>query len=160
MQSDELFFLIIIVLLAGIVLWYLLQRRNTSARIRLSRAEAINRLIDKFATAKEVIEFLETDQGEKFLEDPVPLAENPHNRILRFLQFGVVFLFVGIGFFVNAYGLGFAADLNSLREATEQRFWGTFSVAIGLGLLLVAYLTSVLVKRWHLENGHTVSKPM
>ncbi len=77
MQSDEFFLIIIIVLLAGIVLWYLLQRKNTLAKARLSRAEAINRLIDKFATAKEVTEFLETEQGKKFLEDPVPPAENP-----------------------------------------------------------------------------------
>ncbi len=160
MQSDEFFLIIIIVLLAGIVLWYLLQRKNTLAKARLSRAEAINRLIDKFATAKEVTEFLETEQGKKFLEDPVPPAENPHNRILRFLQFGVVFLFVGIGFFMNAYRLGFETDLNFLREAMEQRFWGTFSIAIGLGLLVVSFLTSMLVKRWHLGDGNTMPKSM
>ena len=160
MQSDEFFFIIIIILLAGIVLLVLLQRRNTSAKARLSRAEAINRLIDKFATAKEVTEFLETEQGKKFLEDPVPPAENPRNRILRFLQFGVVFVFVGIAFFMNAYRLGFETDVNFLREAMEQRFWGTFCVAIGLGLLVVALLTSTLIKRWSLGNSNPMHKSM
>ena len=145
----------------AIVLWYLLQRKNTSAKARLSRAEAINRLIDKFVTAKEVIEFLETRAGEEVPGGSASsTGERPRNRVLRFLQFGVVFVFVGIGFFVNAYRLGFETDVNFLREAMEQRFWGTFSLSIGLGLLLVSYLTRHARQTMAPREWPYVSNPM
>ncbi|MFN0156820.1 MAG: hypothetical protein ACKVRP_01960 [Bacteroidota bacterium] len=149
MAADELLSVAIGMLLLGGVFWYLLQRQNMLAKARFHRAESINRLIDKFGTAKEVIEFLETEQGEKFLADPAPPGENPRYRALRFIQVGVVFLFVGFGFMMNASLYKNHADVYG-SEALEWKFWGTLLCVFGAGLLVVAYLTNAYIKKWGL----------
>ena len=72
MQSDEISFMILMIVFVGILFWYIMQRQSAFTKVRLQRGESINRLIDKFATGKEVAEFLETEQGKKLLEDPLP----------------------------------------------------------------------------------------
>ncbi len=152
MASDEFLMVVIAFTSVPAVFWYLFQRQNTVAKARLQRAESINRLIDKFGTAKEVIEFLQTEQGQKFLEDPAPTAENPRNRVLRFVQAGVVFLFLGFAFYMNASLFSNQADINYARKVVDLKFWGTLSAVLGAGLLVVAYVTSALVKKWRLDG--------
>jgi hypothetical protein len=145
------------ILLAG-ALWFLMQKRNTLAKSRLLRAEAINRLVDKFGTAKEVVEFLKTDQGRKLLEDPAPPPVSPRVRLIRLIQSGGVTLFLGLACFLNAFRMRDTTDINNIRKAVELQDWGTFLVAIGLGLLAVAYVTGLLVKRWGLNGGRKLSE--
>lgn len=153
MASDEVLLVVLAFIAFGGIFWYLFQRQNSAARVRLQRAESINRLIDKFATGKEVTEFMQTEQGRKLLEDPVPVAENPRFRVLRFVQAGVIFLFVGLGFLMNATRLGREEDINYIRQSMDLRFWGIFSLVLGGGLLVVGYLTSELVKKWGLDSS-------
>ena len=152
MASDEFLLVVIAFIGVGILCWYLLQKQNARAKARLMRVESINRLIEKFSTAKEVIEFLETEQGKKLMEDPLPPTGNPRIRVLRFVRFGVVFLFLGGGFFLNAYRLRGETEINYVRQAMDMQFWGIFSLALGVGLLVVAFLTNMLVKSWGLDN--------
>ena len=144
------FFLFI--LIAG-VLWFLLMRRNTVAKNRLMRAEAINRLVDKFGSAKEVAEFLKSEQGRKILEDPAPPPVSPRIRVIRLVQIGVVTIFLGIACFVNAWRMGSLTDPNFVHQYFQLQYWGTICLAIGAGLLLVGFITTVLVNRWGLNGG-------
>lgn len=153
MSGDDVLGTILVIVSMGLLFWFLMHRMNTRAKTRLARVESVNRLIEKFSSAREVIEFLETEQGKKLLEDPLPASDNPKNRVLRFIQFGVVLVFVGIAFFANAYHLSAETDINFVRQAMDQRFWGVFALAAGLGLLVVALLVNLLAKKWGLTDG-------
>ena len=67
-----------------------------------------------------------------------------------------MFIFLGLGFFLNAYWLRHELDINYVRQMIELQIWGTFSIALGGGLVFAAFLTRRLVKRWGL-NGDKVT---
>ena len=139
-------------LIAGIF-WYLMQRQKALMKTRLQRVESVNRLIEKFSTAKEVVEFLGTEQGKKLLEDPLPPTGNPRTRVLRFVRFGIVFLFLGPAFLLDSYWLRGETEIRYTTQAKDLQFWGLSSLALGLGLLMAAFLTNMLVKKWGLNGG-------
>ena len=157
MASDQILMVVIgvvvLLVLLGGVFWYLLQRQNALMKARLQRVESVNHLIEKFSTAKEVIEFLGTDQGRRLLEDPLPPTGNPRNRVLRFVRYGVVFLFLGPAFFLQAYWLRGETEIHYVSQAKDLLFWGSFCVALGLGLLATALITNALIKRWGLNGA-------
>lgn len=157
MASDEVLVVVLSFILVGGVFWYMLQRQNALAKARLQRVESVNRLIEKFSTAKEVIEFLDTEQGRKLLADPFPPAGNPRTRVLRFVRFGIVFLFLGPAFLLDAYWLRGETEIRYVYQAKDLQFWGISSLALGVGLLVGAFLTNMIVKRWGLNgaNGKT-----
>ena len=156
-MSEEILLDVLVVvaafaLIAG-VFWYLLQRQNALMKARLQRVESVNRLIEKFSTAKEVTEFLATEEGKKLLEDPLPPTGNLRTRSLRFVRFGVVFLFLGPAFLLDAYWLRGETEIRYIAQAKDLQLWGVFCLALGLALLVVAFLTNALVRRWELNGG-------
>ncbi len=161
MASNEVLLLVVAIVCAfaliGGGVWYVLQRQNALMKARLQRAETVNRLIEKFSTAREVTEFLDSEHGRKLLEDPFPSRGNPRNRVLRFVRFGVVFLFLGPAFLLDAYWLRDSTEIRYIYQAKDLQFWGAFSLALGVGLLATAFLTNVLIKRWGLNGGKSNS---
>ena len=154
MASDEFLLVVLLFVFIGLMFWFVLQKQNSLGKIRIQRVESINRLIEKFSTAKEVTEFLETESGSKLIDDPAPDARNTRTQVLRFVQAGVVFLFVGVGFFLNAYRIRNETDINYVRQVLDLQYWSIFSIAIGVGLLFVAFLTSWFVRKWGINGSH------
>ena len=148
------FVLIFFMIIGGFALgfWYLYQRQQRIERGRQDRVEKFSRLTDKFSSANEFVEFLRSDEGKKFLDDPVSSRSNPHLRVLRFLQAGIASLFLGAGFFFNALRLRPLTDINYVHQEMDSEFFGLFTVFIGIGLLVIAYVTHVYLKKWVL-NG-------
>ena len=163
METYQVLFVILFSTFGFILLgggfWYLLQRKNMLAKARLERIEAVNRLVEKFGTAKEVTEFLKTEGGRRLLEDPVPPAELSRLRVIRLVQVGVVILCVGIAFILNAYSLRDESYITFISQAKDRQFYGMVSIALGGGLLLVALVTNVLVKKWGLNGSRGKDKP-
>jgi len=151
MASDDMVLAIaatgVLVVLVGF-LWHFMQKQGGMTKARLQRVETVNRLIEKFPTAKEVIDFLETEQGRKLLEDPLPPTTNPLARVLRFIRYGVVFLFLGSGFLLDAYWLRGETEIRYISQAKDMQFWGAFCLALGAGLVMAGVITNVLIKRW------------
>ncbi len=138
----------------GFLFWLLYRGIRLRIQPRLQKAEVLNRLLDKFGSAREFTEFLQTEEGRRFLDDPLPPLHSPSHRILRLVQTGIVILTVGVGCFLNAYRLSNAnPPINSLFTPDYQ-FWGIFGVTIGLGLLLAALVTYLMASRWHLFGGN------
>ncbi len=84
----------------------LLENRRWSRLFRL-QSEVHAKLIDRFATNQELLHYMETEPGKRFLEAaPIPIdfdRKQPMpggvTRILAPLQFGIVLTMLGIGLF-------------------------------------------------------------
>ena len=132
--------------------WSVNRRRNNSARIRLAREETLSRILDKFPSGQEAAEFLKSPEGKSLLGDNAPRLERPKLRALRLMQVGAVFVFIGLGSYLNAFLLRNESEMNYVRQVKDIQFWGTLAIALGAGLLFTALLTTFLVRRWGL-NG-------
>jgi hypothetical protein len=134
-------------LLAAWVLWLLFRRQQIQTRARLQRLETFDRLVAKFGSAQELVDFLETPAGRRLMEDPVPAGPTPQASIRRYLSGGVVFLFLGAASLVNAARIAGETDINYVRQALDLNYWGTLMLALGLALLLVAGLTHLMTRQ-------------
>jgi len=136
--------------------FYLFFRRfQVVKQLQSQRIESFNRLIEKFGNAKEFIQFAESPQGKKILEEPVSPRPNPLNKVLRYIQAGVLFIMVGGGLWLNGMRLSRETDINNLRQGMESYNMASLALFLGVGLLIVAGISYVFVRRWHLANGET-----
>jgi hypothetical protein len=139
--------------LVGWVLYLFFRRYQVTTQLKSQRIESFNRMIEKFGSAKEFIEFTESPQGKKLLEEPASQMPNPLNKVLRFIQAGVLFVMVGGGYWFNGTRLRGNADPNYFHQGMDSFYWGSLSLTLGIGLLIVAGISYIFVRRWHLANG-------
>lgn len=135
-------------LLIGWILWLVFRRYQLQAHARVQRTESFNRLIDKFGTAKEFVDFLQSDAGRKLLEDPIATPANPMSSVRRFIQGGIILLALGGALLLNANRLHGETDINYIREAMGMNYWGTIFLGGGVALMIVAIVSYFLAKRW------------
>jgi len=152
---EETYMMLGVAVLVGWLLYLLFRRFQVNAEARMKRTDAFNKLVEKFSTAKEFTEFLQTENGKKFIEDPLPKPPNPLGKVLRFLQAGVLFVMIGFAYWINAERLKSATDENYVHQMMDSNYWGTLAIFIGLGLIVVAGISFVLTRSWHLANGST-----
>lgn len=116
---------------------------------QLSRrqAEVHSKILDRFGSSEEVLQYIKTPAGSKFLESaPIPLyAEKPaqpapFSRVMWSIQIGVVVTVIGLGLL-----------LLSVRfdgEAAEGFFgMGIIAFSIGAGFIASAAVSLFLTRR-------------
>lgn len=121
------------------------RRREAEAR---AQAEVHNRLIEKFGTSKEFVDFMQTDGGKVFLK-PLPAANPaaPYRRILTSITTGVILTMLGIALLVmNA--VAFDHDEGALGT-------GIIMLMIGIGFLISAAISYRLSKAWGILQGRS-----
>ena len=148
MIIEEVVMMVTVPALAGWVLWLVFRRYQLHVQARVQRTETFNRLIDKFGTAKEFVEFLQTDAGRKLLEDPITPRVSPMSSVRRFVQGGIILLGLGSALLLNATRLRGETDINYIREAMGMNYWGTIFLGGGVALMVVALVSYFLAKRW------------
>ncbi len=145
--SDGIPFLVFVCMLGGL-LWLthvLLENRRWNRIFKL-QTDVHSRLIERFGTSQEVLTYMSTDAGKRFLEAtpiavgferqaPVP---SPVARVLTPLQIGIVMTLLGAG-------------LISLRHNIPDGGIAFFVLGIvvlmpGLGFIISAGLTWVLAR--------------
>lgn len=133
---------ILITLLRSIIA----QRRWS--RLARTQAEVHNKLLDRFASNEDLLHYIQTDVGRRFLESaPIPLDQPatrpvsaPIGRILWSVQAGLVTLAGGIGMRVVALGVQ--------KDAAEPlTALGTLGIAVGIGLVVSAAASFLLSRR-------------
>jgi hypothetical protein len=150
-QLLETFSILMVLVFVSIVLTWLIrtiieQRRWT----RLSRiqAEVHNKLMDRFSQNEELLNYIQTPAGKRFLESaPIPLAQAaerpvsaPIGRILLSVQAGLVTLAGGIGLKVISG--------NIAKDAAEPlAALGTLGISVGIGLVISAFASLMLSRR-------------
>lgn len=139
--------------LVGWVLYLFFRRYQTSMQVRLQTIESFNRLIEKFGTSKEFVDFVQTDEGKKLINAPAFPPANPLSKVLRFLQAGVLFVIIGVGYWVNGLRLRTQTDPNYVHQMLDSQYWGTLALFVGVGLFVAAAISYIFVRRWNLANG-------
>lgn len=139
-----------------VVLWLIRTLINQRRWSRLARVqtEVHTKLLDRFASNAEVMAYINTTAGRKFLEAaPIPLSEEapraisaPVNRVLWSVQAGMVLFAAGIGMKLISVGM-------SEKEAAEAfSGFGILGMAVGGGFIASAIVSLILSKRLGLWN--------
>lgn len=121
---------------------------------RLSRAqsEVHNKMIDRFSSSDELLQYIKSPAGTKFLESaPIPLrseqpsANAPLGRVLWSIQLGVVLAVLGFGLFL--VGMTAGVDYEALLGM------GAISLSLGVGFIASAVVSLMVSRRLGLWRG-------
>jgi hypothetical protein len=129
--------------IVGSLLWLiriLLENRRWTRVFRL-QSEVHAKLIDRFANNQELLHYMETEPGKRFLEAaPIPVAVDRNQplpgglaRVLGPLQLGIVLTLLGIGLLILQHSLPDMAD--------GLLIFGMVALMPGLGFIISALIT-------------------
>lgn len=114
-------------------------------RLSKLQAEVHNKIMDRFQTNEDLLRYIQTSSGKRFLESaPIPLEAPkplgaPFTRILWSTQVGVVLAMAGVGLQIVA--------ANVDKEVSQPMFaMGMIGISVGLGFVLSA-IVSFLISR-------------
>ena len=107
---EDIMYTFIFVFIVGVLLWLirlLLENRRWS-RVFRQQTEIHSKLIDRFATNQELIEYMNTESGRRFLEaSPIPIDPDRSHalpgglaRVIGPLQLGIVLTMLGFGLLI------------------------------------------------------------
>lgn len=145
---------LVFLVVTGVVIWLIRTVIEQRRWGRLSRiqAEVHSKLMDRFSSNDELMAYVQTSSGRRFLESgPSPLAEAgpamsaPFARILWSVQAGVVGVMAGLGLiFVSG----------RLTDEPSEFFYvvGIVTLALGLGFIASAGAAYALSRRLGLFN--------
>ncbi|HKT52240.1 MAG TPA: hypothetical protein VJV96_18200 [Candidatus Angelobacter sp.] len=94
-------------------------------------------LLDKFASAHDFAEFMQSPAGQKYVMSFADAVTSPRNAILKSVQIGIVLVFVGVGF-LSAGGGPYVL--------LTEGFGGLF-VSVGFGFLISALVSYFLSRK-------------
>jgi hypothetical protein len=132
----------------GFVVWIIFNtvRRYKSTKLQ---AEIQNKLLDKFGSSQELLAYVQSEAGTRFLNSLTVEQRTPFGRILFAAQASVVLLFFG----------GALLFLRGRVSGAEEGFlvFGTLFVALSVGFLCSAAVSYFLSKSFGLlqeSNAH------
>jgi hypothetical protein len=118
----------------------LLENRRWGRLFRL-QSEVHGKLIDRFASNQELLHYMETEPGKRFLEAaPIPVDFEPQQRVpgglarvLGPLQIGIVLALLGIGLIILRH---------SIRELADALLiFGMMALMPGIGFIISAIIS-------------------
>jgi hypothetical protein len=138
-------FLLVAMALLWIFRTWIEQRRWS--RLSRTQSEVHNKILDRFGTSAELLEYIRTPAGTKFLESaPIPLhAERapqnaPLGRIILSIQAGVIVAAAGVGMLL--------VSMRYTDDSGEGLFaLGAIALCIGGGFIGSALVTLFLSRR-------------
>jgi hypothetical protein len=133
---------VVFVIFMGALIWLirlLLENRRWGRVFRL-QSEVHAKLIDRFANNQELLHYMETEPGKRFLEAaPIPVAVDRTQpfpgglaRVLGPLQFGIVLTLLGTGLLILQHSLPDIAD--------GLLVFGMVALMPGLGFIISALI--------------------
>jgi hypothetical protein len=148
MEAISIFAVMVTIL--GAVIWLirtLIEHRRWS-RLSRTQADVHNKLMDRFTSTEELMAYMQTPGGKRFLESGVVSLEPssaravsaPIGRILWSVQIGVIVIAAGIG-------LAFISTMIDREAAQPMLALGVLGASIGIGFLLSAVISYILSKR-------------
>jgi ABC-type multidrug transport system fused ATPase/permease subunit len=139
----------VLALVTGVLTWLvrtLIEHRRWS-RMSKVQAEVHNKLMDRFTANEDLLAYIQTPAGKRFLEsapialDGAPRAVSaPVGRILWSVQVGVV---------LAAAGFGLQYVSRSIEKTVAQPLFamGVLAISIGIGFVVSAIVSYVLSRR-------------
>ena len=117
------------------------------SRLSRTQSEVHNKILDRFSTSGELLDYIRTPAGTKFLESaPIPLHTEaapqnaPLSRVLWSVQIGVVVAAASVGMILVSGRLD--------KESAQELFaLGMIGASIGAGFIASALVSVVLSRR-------------
>jgi hypothetical protein len=126
-----------------------------------TRADLYNRLLDKFSTATEFVDYLKSDSGQKLIDEITIKNTSVTAKILGSIQKGIILTLLGVGLLIlgNIFGGSLGGDLYIVLSVA-----GTIAFVVGIGFLIstgISYRLSkslglLEVEKKSSETNHTV----
>ena len=126
------------------------------SRLSKTQSEVHNKILDRFSTSAELLDYIKTPAGTKFLESaPIPLHADaapqnaPLSRVMWSVQIGVI---------VAAASLGILLVSGRFDKESAQELFalGMIGVSIGVGFIASAAVSIFLSRRlglWQQPNS-------
>lgn len=137
-----------VAVIAAATTLYLARQRLLASALR-ERELTIRQLTERFGSAPEFIAFASSPEAA-LLFATVDASAALTRRLLSLVGAALLLLALGVGFWINALSLGGETDINFIREAANERWWGTLCLASGVGLAAAAAASAWLARRWGL----------
>lgn len=136
--------------LVGFVVWIIFStiRRYKTTKLQ---AELQAKLLEKFGSGRELLDYVQSDAGKQFLESLTMEQKTPYGRILGAAQVSVILVLLGLAFlFLRGRVLG-----------AEEGFlvFGTVTLSLGVGFGLAAALSYYLSKSFGLLAENAAHRP-
>lgn len=119
----------------GWVVWVILEWRKMKHKSQLQ-----NKIVEKFSTAQEFNDFLQSRQGNRFLNFLKFNGLTPREKILSSLSKGVILFFLGVALVI--IGQIFTGEMRYLNA------FGIVIIALGVGFLIATFISYKLSKKW------------
>jgi hypothetical protein len=136
-------------IMIGWIVWVDARRRHNQSKIA---SEIHGKLLDKFASSQELVDFLQTNEGRRFLESAGGPRANPLERVLKSIKLGVILTIVGLGWLL----LGLTQRFD---DEGALSLIGFLFESVGIGFLVSAAISYYFSKRWGLYAGTGLPRP-
>ena len=146
----------VFIVLISVLGWIIRSIMNHRRWLRVSKLQTDmqNKLLERFTSNEEMLAFIQTSAGQRFLESASMAAESgprvlsaPVGRMLWSIQLGIVILVAGIGLEIVSYKLSNYEDV-----VTGFQVMGGITVALGIGFILSAFGAFLLSRRLGLTD--------
>lgn len=112
-----------------------------------TRADLYTRLLDKFGSSAEFVDYLQSDAGRQFFEELPVQVSSTTSRILNSIQRGIILVLLGVGLLIlgNIFDKSLGGDLYIVLTVS-----GTVGLMVGAGFLISTGISYYLSKSWGL----------
>jgi len=149
-MSEEVILFPIFFVLIGFVIWTIF---STIRRYKTTKLQAglQTKLLEKFGSGQELLAYVQSDAGRRFLESLTMEQRTPYGRILGAAQASMVLILLAIALLF----------LRGRVSGAEEGFlvFGTIILSLGLGFGLSAALSYYLSKSFGLLTESTEHRP-
>ena len=146
---EETLFVMAVLAFGAFVAWLAARFARERARERERRGRFVEAQIEKFAEAREFVEFARSEAGLAWLS-----ADSGESRVLLGLLVltlaGILFVALGVALLANYARLAGAADPGDMLARADAAWWGTVLVALGVGSLASSALIARIGRAWGL----------
>lgn len=140
-MDETVIILPILFTLTGFVVWIMFStiRRYKTTKLQ---AELQAKLLEKFGSGRELLDYVQSDAGKRFLESFNMEQRTPYGRILGAAQVSVILVLVSFAFLF----------LRGRVSGAEEGFlvFGTIALCLGIGFGLSAALSYYMSKSFGL----------
>lgn len=119
--------------LIGWLVFLLFKRYQVRTEINARKLETFGKLVDKFGSSKEFVDFVQSNEGKSLLKDSGVNGVNTRQIALRMFIVAALLFAVGYGFTSGTSAYDNSTDPNFVNKVAEMRYWGkmAFSLAVG-----------------------------
>jgi len=140
-MAEDIVILPLVIALFGFIVWIIF---STIARFKTAKLQAgiQTKLLEKFGSGQDLLAYVQSDAGKRFLESLAMDQRTPYGRILGAAQASVILVLLGLGLLF----------LRGAIRGAEEGFLigGTVTLSLGLGFGVAAALSYFLSKSFGL----------